>query len=219
MLKHLLVYRFLLVNAMAFVAVGLAYQRGLIDYLFENDLTYITFGITALFAFVWGTTAARITKTSRLLNGQKENGAFYMRSGKASKVWAKIAWITESSDTLVGLGLIGTVIGFSIALSGVEENTLNQAAGVSAALGPLMVGMKIALNTTIVGSVLGLWNTINQRMLRTATACYLADCEDASRVVWSMGIDTPDDFRSRERTMKDRLEGTWEHGGGGTGPT
>lgn len=200
MLKHLLIYRFLLVNIMAMVGVGLAYQRGLLEYLYSNDLTHITWGITALFCFVWLTTARRILEISRKLNFQKELGPIYLRPGRSSKVWAKITWIMESSDTLVGLGLIGTVVGFSIALSGVEEGALTNAAGVSAALGPLMIGMKIALNTTILGSVLGMWNGINQRMLRTATTCYIADCEDGQNLVFSVDVDNAEDFQSQQRS-------------------
>ncbi len=195
MLKHLLIFRFLLINVVGFVGVGLAYQRGWLEYLFANDPTYITVAITSLFYFVWFTTLRRVVRTSRDLDAQKA-GACYMKPGKQSKVWAKIAWLLESSETMIGLGLIGTVIGFSIALSGVNEDSLGNAAGVTTALGPLMVGMKIALNTTIVGSILGMWNGINQRMLRTAVSCYLADCEDGNRVHFQVNVDTAEDFRS-----------------------
>ena len=178
MLNHLLIFRFIILNVLGAVGIGLAYQRGWLEYLFSNDPTFITSGVVMLFTLVWLATARRILLTSRGLNHQKDGRVWRIRPGQQSKVWAKIDWLVDGSDIMVGLGLIGTVIGFSIALSGVNEGSLGSSQGVSTALGPLMVGMKIALNTTIVGSILGMWNGINQRMLRTATSCYLADCVD-----------------------------------------
>ena len=177
MLNHLLIFRFMLLNVIGFVGLGVAFQRGWIEYLFENDPTFITSAIWILFCLVWVSTFGRVLGTSRKLDKQKEG--IYRYPGRQAKVWAKLAWLLESSETMVGLGLIGTVVGFSIALSGVNEQSLGTAQGVSTALGPLMIGMKIALNTTIVGSILGMWNSINQRMLRTATTCWLSDCEDS----------------------------------------
>ncbi len=188
MLKHLLIFRFLLINVIGFLGISIAYQRGWIEYLFANDPTFITLVISTLFFFVWLTTFRRIIRTSRNLDAQKKDETEYVLPDQQSKVWAKIAWLLESSETMVGLGLIGTVIGFSIALSGVSEESLGTAQGVSTALGPLMVGMKIALNTTIVGSILGMWNGINQRMLRTATTCYLADCGETPHTSWRVGL-------------------------------
>jgi len=178
MLNHLLIFRFLLLNVVGYIGLGLAFQRGWIEYLFTNDPTFITSIILVLFCCVSLTTFVKVLKTSRNLDAQKAGPYPCLPPGRSSKVWAKIAWLLESSETMIGLGLIGTVIGFSVALSGVNEGSLGTAQGVSTALGPLMVGMKIALNTTIVGSILGMWNGVNQRMLQTATTCWLADCED-----------------------------------------
>ncbi len=102
-----------------------------------------------------------------------------MPAGAVEKVWAKVEWLRDVTGWLVGLGLLGTIIGFSYALSGVNEVSLGSARGVSDAIGPLMDGMRVALNTTIVGAIFSTWNEINQRMLRTAMACMIADCIDA----------------------------------------
>lgn len=105
-----------------------------------------------------------------------------MKPGAVDKVWAKVAWLGDVSDWLVGLGLLGTIIGFSYALSGVDESSLSSARGVSDAIGPLMEGMRIALNTTIAGAIFSTWNQVNQRILRTAMSCLIADCLDAETV-------------------------------------
>ena len=38
-----------------------------------------------------------------------------------------------------------------------------------------MAGMRIALNTTVLGASLAIWHEVNQRMLRTALVVYWAD--------------------------------------------
>ncbi len=157
MLKNLLLYRFLLFNAAALSCVGLAWFAGLLSYLYQNDLTYLTYTITGLFTLVWGATFKRVVDASRGLNRQKAGHGSYVSPRDARKTWAKLRWLSEGSEFMVGLGLIGTIIGFSIALSGVDPGNLGSSTGVSAAIGPLMVGMKIALNTTIVGTIAAIW--------------------------------------------------------------
>lgn len=187
MLRNLLPYRFLLVNLLAMLAGVLAFERGWIQPLYGNDFTYLTSITTALFAACWVTTFRRILGVSKVMNAAKKDGAWPIKQGAIDKVWAKIAWLGDVSGWLVGLGLLGTIIGFKYALSGVSVSGLGSAAGVSDAIGPLMEGMRIALNTTIVGAIFSTWNEVNQRMLRTAISCYIADCIDEPRVVWKVG--------------------------------
>lgn len=182
MLRNLLIYRFTIFNMLALAAVWLAYDRGLVTYLFEHDDTRITMVIVALFAAASWATTSHILRTSRMLNTLKEAGAeglsFMVHRSAHHKLRAKVAWLESASGWMVGLGLIGTVIGFTVALSGIDQASLAQASGVQASVGKLMEGMRIALNTTIAGAVLGMWNEVNFRMLRTAQETLLADLED-----------------------------------------
>ena len=70
------------------------------------------------------------------------------------KVSNRIAFVNYKANSLVFLGLVGTVIGFVVALSGVDPGTI----GIAKAVGPLVAnliqGMSIALYTTLVGAVL-----------------------------------------------------------------
>ena len=80
-----------------------------------------------------------------------------------------IAVIRHFANALVLLGLIGTVIGFVIALSGVDPATASDIKSISPMVSELLAGMAVALYTTLAGAVLNLWLMINHRLLAGAT--------------------------------------------------
>lgn len=77
--------------------------------------------------------------------------------------------IRHFANALVLLGLIGTVIGFVIALSGVDPATASDIKSISPMVSELLAGMAVALYTTLAGAVLNLWLMINHRLLAGAT--------------------------------------------------
>jgi hypothetical protein len=83
--------------------------------------------------------------------------------------------IQRMPEWLATIGLLGTVIGFSIALSGIGDATVSNASGIKSMVGNMLGGMRIAINTTIVGVVLGMWTEVNVRMLLTASGSYWSD--------------------------------------------
>ncbi len=62
------------------------------------------------------------------------------------------------------------MIGFIIALSGVTADGAGDANAIKPMISTLIGGMSLALYTTLVGALLGLWLTVNYRVLSTATA-------------------------------------------------
>ena len=62
------------------------------------------------------------------------------------------------------------VIGFIIALSGVTAEEAGDVSSVRPMVSTLISGMSVALYTNRVGALLGLWLTINYRILSTGTA-------------------------------------------------
>ena len=70
------------------------------------------------------------------------------------KVSNRIAFVNYKANSLVFLGLVGTVIGFIVALSGVDPVTINIAKAVGPLVANLIQGMSIALYTTLVGAIL-----------------------------------------------------------------
>ena len=73
--------------------------------------------------------------------------------------------------TLVLLGLIGTVIGFIIAFSGVEPGSAGDVSAIGTTVTTLISGISLALYTTAVGAILGgLWLHANGHVLRLGSS-------------------------------------------------
>lgn len=178
MLKNLLLYRFTLFNGAMGALLGFLASKGYVAAALAADPTGITFLIAVLFACLLGSTGFRVWKTAKALNDTKAGKT--VPAAKSRKRLAKIKHIHDGSSWLAYLGLIGTVVGFIIALSGVDLGVLSTAQGVTAMIPQLMVGMKVALYTTLAGSFFGIWTEGNYRMLETATECLVED-EEAQR--------------------------------------
>ena len=174
MLTNLLIYRFVLVNALFFALTASLWWNGYLTPIFATDLSRLTVAIAGLFALGWLGMAREIVIASRQLNYAK-SALQPAREAERDKDLAKVEWLGSVSEWLVGLGLIGTVVGFIMALSSVDQSALVQSSGAQTAVATLMAGMRIALNTTVLGASLAIWHEVNQRMLRTALAVYWAD--------------------------------------------
>ena len=70
------------------------------------------------------------------------------------KLSNRIAFVHHRANSLVLLGLVGTVIGFIVALSGDDPGTVSIAKAVGPLVANLIQGMSIALYTTRVSAVL-----------------------------------------------------------------
>lgn len=173
MLKNLLLYRFALFNGIMGALLGYLVAGGYATAAVAADPTGITLVIAMLFAGLWGSTAFRIWKTAKAINATKRKERVSLL--KSAKRMAKIKHIHDGAGWLAYLGLIGTVVGFVIALSGVDAGALSTAQGVQAMIPLLMKGMQVALGTTLAGSFFGIWTEGNYRMLETATECLVED--------------------------------------------
>jgi len=90
--------------------------------------------------------------------------------------------VRHIAGILVLMGLIGTVIGFIVALSGVDPQKVPAVDNVAPMVARLINGMSIALYTTLIGSVLHLWLMLAQRILAaSALALYQASVEHGER--------------------------------------
>lgn len=184
MRDHLLLYRFAIVNVVGAALLGFAGARGWIDRLVAADSTGLVFVIFGVFAVGLALCGYKLFRTSGEIDRLKGGGAAASRLAPAhagvspelmaealkAKLFSRIAVIRQFAAALVVLGLIGTVAGFIIALSGVSAEDAGDLAAVRPMLSTLIGGMSVALYTTLEGAVLGLWLTVNHRMLATGTA-------------------------------------------------
>ena len=179
MLKNLLMYRFAVFNMAAAALLAYLGSKGYIAMALAADPTGIVIAIAVMFALVWGSSAVRTWKTAKGLNALKEG-----RTNYAGKPWlkrmVKIEHIHAAATWMAYLGIIGTVIGFIMALSGVDVALFASAAGVSQLVPQMIAGMGIAVWTTLAGSFFGLWTEMNHQMIRTATFCLAVDEEQSA---------------------------------------
>lgn len=184
--RHLLSMRFALVNLAAVALVFVAAMQGWVGSVLFGDETRLTQVILAVFVLGWVVAAWRTWEISHALNAsedprhadlpwvrtyiaqatKKDAGA---RSIAASslrmQLAGRIAFVKHIANSLVLLGLIGTVIGFVIALSGVDASTAGDPSAIAPMVGSLIRGMGVALYTTLAGAVLNLWLMVNYHML------------------------------------------------------
>lgn len=173
MMSNLLIYRFVLFNLLVGVAVaGLATRAPLIE-MVVTDSTFICALIVALFVVGFLGVTKEVIVATRM-----RNGSVPPPKGGRDKDLEKVAWLEDVSEWLVRLGLIGTVIGFAIALTGVAASNVSTVEGAKETVIALMNGMRVAIDTTILGAATALWHGINVRMLRTALISYWADVEN-----------------------------------------
>ena len=106
-----------------------------------------------------------VSNTKKLDASSRNNLAISLRLRLATK----INLIKFISNTLVILGLIGTVVGFIIALSGVDGSVSSNPEEVSKMVSTLIQGMSVALYTTLVGSICSVWLNICFQILSTGS--------------------------------------------------
>lgn len=189
--RHLLILRFALFNIAAFALLGAAWMRGWTDMVFSADNTGLSLGIFLVFLAGLGLCAIRIHAVNSEIEEARaprpeagSRAAAYLAavadrdSGSRATEAARlklglsttIAPVQHMANSLVLLGLIGTVVGFIIALSGVDPSTAGSVDAIAPMVAELIHGMSVALYTTLVGSVLHLWLKVNALMLSTGAA-------------------------------------------------
>jgi hypothetical protein len=188
--RYLLLMRFIVFNLVAMALLGAAWLKGWVGVVMRGDTTQLVLIISLVFAYGLVSCAHKVLVTSVEINQAREPGrhpgsraARYLesirdRDGHARAICAsalklklasRIASIRHLANSLVFLGLIGTVIGFIIALSGVNAEAAADITSIGPMVSTLISGMSIALHTTLVGAILNIWLMINYRLLEGGT--------------------------------------------------
>jgi hypothetical protein len=188
--RYLLLLRFVLANSLAFALVGAAAGQGWITAILTAEGSGYSLAIVAVFCIGLFWSARRALEISQGLNevkrferdrapplppylcliqGRDGQSRSLLASSLKLKLAARIAPVRHIANSLVLLGLIGTVIGFIIALSGIRPDAASDVSAIGPMISTLITGMAIALYTTLVGSLLHLWLMVNVRLLEGGT--------------------------------------------------
>ena len=186
--KYLLILRYSLINLVGLVFLFVLITQGYVSKAIKADITNMVIVILALFSVGFILAAYRTFWLSKELNysylkvlpsnsiakdflqNSKKLDASSRNNLAASlriKLGSKINYIKFMANTLVILGLIGTVIGFIIALSGVDGSVSSNPEEVSKMVSTLIQGMSVALYTTLVGSICSVWLNICYQIMST----------------------------------------------------
>ncbi|MDX1513150.1 MAG: MotA/TolQ/ExbB proton channel family protein [Gammaproteobacteria bacterium] len=186
--RYLLALRFALFNVVIFGLVAAIYLQGWLDGALEGYTAWLSAGIFLVFCYGLALCGDRIWRVSRELNDVRSGAlrpgsraAKYVESvvDKAPearnlranvlrfRIANHISVVRHTANSLVFLGLVGTVIGFIVALSAVDPQSSVSVENVAPMVATLINGMSIALYTTLLGAVLHLWLLVNYRMLAT----------------------------------------------------
>jgi len=186
--RYLLIVRFALINTVAAAFLVAAWLQGWLDGIINEQLWELSALIFIVFLYGLAICAHRVWRHSAELNGVKAgapdpeswagryladvDGATtesrqMLADGFRLKITNRVAIVRHIANALVFLGLIGTVIGFIIALSGVDPESAGKAENVAAMVATLISGMSVALYTTLIGAILYTWLTISYRILVT----------------------------------------------------
>jgi len=184
--SHLLALRFALFNVAAFALLGAAWLQGWVGAILAADDTGLSLGIFLIFLAGLGICAQRVWRVGEELEqaqaprpatassvaryldevaGRDSGGRAITASRLKLVLSARIAIVLHMANSLVLLGLVGTVVGFIIALSGVDPQSAGNVDSIAPMVSELIHGMSVALYTTLVGAVLHLWLKVNYLIL------------------------------------------------------
>ena len=190
-LKYLLLMRFGLINIVAFALLGAAWAQGLVAKVINSDITNMVILITVVFIVGLILSGYRVWNVSKQLNAaydfdpkNRSRAGDFLNKAKGKdaatranlaqalrlKLFSRIIHIRYIASSLTILGLIGTVLGFIIALSGVDPDVASNPSAISPMVTQLIEGMSVALYTTLVGSILSVWLGLIYQMLATGTS-------------------------------------------------
>ena len=202
--QYLLLLRFITINTAAMALLAAVWLQGWIDPLIYEDHTRLIAITAGLFVIGLAICTHKIFQVSLELNSlslerptQGSRVELFLnrartidaasRSNLAGsirlKMGTKISAVKNIANSLVLLGLIGTVLGFIIALSGVDADNVGDVSAIGPMVSTLIEGMSVALYTTLVGSVLNVWLMLNYRILEGGTVQMLTQLIDRGEAI------------------------------------
>lgn len=194
--RHAPMYQYAALNLPAAVLAFLAWHRGWLDALVTADSTRLTLAIIVVFSVGMALAAQRLWRLDQEIESARGEGGLsdswairyldeirHHSSGSRGlaastlrmRVTDYISIVRYVAGTLVLLGLIGTVVGFIMALAGVDPEKAADVTSMTPMVATLIQGMSVALYTTLAGAVANLWLMANYRLITSTAVRLLAD--------------------------------------------
>lgn len=184
--RWLLALRFALLNLTGLALVGAAWMQGWLDEMIATDTYHLIKLNVGVFITGLAICAGRVAKLSQELNqldarppepgtriaaylGQARHtdsgGRAILADSLKMRLGVRLGTIRHIANSLVLIGLVGTVIGFIIALSAVDPGAASDPSQIGPMVATLLRGMSMALFKTLLGSILNVWLMLNYRLL------------------------------------------------------
>lgn len=185
------VARLTILNMVGLVLLSAAWRYGIIGQVLAVDDVYVSrinaclflVGLFLAFRAVW------------VITTMGSYGAAPLKL----RIQQLLTPIRHIANTLVMLGLVGTTIGFIIALSGVDPAAATDVAKIGPMISVLLHGMAMSLFKTLVGMVLNIWLMITYRVVEHVGATYLIAETVVVREIPELTLaDLPPDFATRK---------------------
>ena len=198
-LRSLLLLRYTLFNVLAFSLLGVAFTLGYVERVIEADQTYLSVVIFIVFLVGLGLCTHRIWQTNSeidalnspsgiaspkvahlvtAISSDKAESRSNLSGSMRMRVAHRISVVRHLGNTLILLGLIGTVLGFIIALSGVDPEKASDVNSIAPMVSTLIKGMSTALYTTLIGSILNVWLMANYQLLTGGTVQLISSLQE-----------------------------------------
>ena len=120
----------------------------------------------------------RVSHLVTAISSNKAESRANLSGSMRMRVAHRISVVRHLGNTLVLLGLIGTVLGFIIALSGVDPEKTSDVNAIAPMVSTLIQGMSTALYTTLIGSILNVWLMANYQLLTGGTVHLISSLQD-----------------------------------------
>jgi len=197
--NHQVFLRSLILLGIILVAMAFATDQGLVQLTLDNDRSYLSYVILAVYAGAtihWMFLSYGLSQESSALTLIEQSGIeqhpehtaigrYFSDAKQVAANGGQYRGLLEAygdrihnrhatghfiADTLLKLGLLGTIIGFILMLLPVAEITNFEANLMQQMLGKMSLGMAIALYTTLAGLVTSTLLKLQYQVLDTAAA-------------------------------------------------
>lgn len=178
------IFRWVAVNAFCLALTTSAFLMGWLQLIFAKDITYISYGIAAVFAIALVISGLKARTISQMFKNSEGLADYYKRKLKQkgnnegirgdlreaikNRMMAYIASVSYIGNSLVVTGLIGTVIGLIMAFNDVSPELALDISTLGPMVATLLSGLSVAFVTTLFGAICSLWLKTNHFIMAQA---------------------------------------------------